>query len=101
MSEGLQGFFYGCGLAIFGVILTAIVTYLKSKKSNKKKESKQVQQNTEDICTLKGEFTEVKELLKMLLRFSMILGDGMIQSGVNGEVKKAFSKLKDEAIEKI
>jgi hypothetical membrane protein len=37
MSEGLQGFLYGCGLLVVGAIVTAIVAYLKSKKNNQKK----------------------------------------------------------------
>jgi gas vesicle protein len=101
MSEGLQGFLYGCGLLVVGAIVTAIVAYLKSKKNNKKKVVKQVEQNTSDIKTLKEETIEIKDLCKMQLLFSMVLGDGMIQSGVNGDVKKAFMKLKEDAILKI
>jgi predicted histidine transporter YuiF (NhaC family) len=108
MSEGLQGFCYGIGLLIVGAIVTAIVTYIKSKKFNRKKESAQVQenkegiqQNKEDICNIKTEMSEIKELCRMQLRFSMILGEGMIQKGVNGDVKKGFERLKEEAIEKI
>lgn len=50
------------------------------------------------ICTLERHSGETHELAKCTLGMCVIIGDGMIQSGINGDVKKAFSEKKQDAL---
>ena len=86
---------------VTGVALLAIggaISLVKKYGKKKVAMSKQVTQNTADIQTMKDEYCELKQLLILALGMTVIIGDGMIQSGVNGEVKKAFNEKKQDAL---
>jgi len=41
---------------------------------------------------------KTKELVKLTLSTCIIIGDGMVQSGLSGDVKRAFCEKKQEAL---
>lgn len=80
------------------LIINGIVFYLKKRRQKRKKESKTTEENEARIAKLETSTKETKELVKLTLQTCIILGDGMIQSGVNGEVKKAFCEKKQDVL---
>lgn len=83
-------------------IITGSITFgcraIKKRRNKRKAECKLTATNAADIKRLETESTETKELVKLTLGMCIILGDGMIQSGVNGDVKKAFARKKQDAL---
>lgn len=88
------------GVAV-GVIMAGVNTALGAILSARKKERKEAQQsseNTRRVEALERESKETKELVKLTLGTCIILGDGMIQHGINGDFKHAFCGKKQDAL---
>ena len=81
------------------LVINGVVNRVKARNKNQEKESKQTDDNTTRIVRLEESTVETRELCKTTLRMCITIGDGMIQSGVNGDVKKAFCKEKNKALD--
>ncbi len=54
--------------------------------------------NSQRITQLEKKADETKELVKLTLATCIILGDGMVQNGINGEFKRTFCEKKQDAL---
>lgn len=95
----MDGVWTGIGVGTAMLIINGIVRLVKSRSANRKEESKQTDDNTTRIDVLEIKADETRELCKTTLRMCITIGDGMIQSGVNGDVKRAFCKEKNKALD--
>lgn len=84
------------------IILNVVKDILKAKHDKKVAKSdgtrSQVQDHDQRIDTLERHTKETHELAKCTLAMCVILGDGMVQSGINSDVKKAFNDKKQDAL---
>ena len=78
--------------------INGIVMLVKRSAAKAKKETETTMGNRARIAELEKKTDETKELVKLTLQTCIILGDGMVQSGMNGEVKKAFCEKKQDAL---
>jgi hypothetical protein len=84
-----------------GVIMAAVNTAIGAIASARKKGRKETQQSADNarrVDTLERESKETKELVKLTLGTCIILGDGMMQHGLNGDFKRAFCEKKQDAL---
>ena len=82
---------------VMAAVNTAIAALGKARK-NERKEAGQVADNTRRIEALETKSVEMHELSRVTLGTCIILGDGMVQHGINGDFKKAFCDKKQEAV---
>lgn len=80
------------------LIINGIIFYFKTRTRKRKKEAETTQENQTRIEKLEHEAKETKELARLTLQTCIILGDGMVQNGINGDFKKAFCKKKQDVI---
>lgn len=80
------------------VVVNAIAGALMRARRQNRSESQSLAEHTRRIAALEAKAQETKELAKLTLCLCVIIGDGMMQSGLNGSFKKAFCKKKQEAL---
>ena len=80
------------------LVINGVVMLLKRSASRAKKEAETTVDNSIRIAELERKTDETKELVKLTLQTCIILGDGMVQNGINGEFKRAFCKKKQDAL---
>lgn len=88
----------GIAVGVAMIVINGIVNYLLKKRNQDKEESATTAANKKEIKDLKEQAEANRELIKHTLGMTIIIGDGMIQSGVNGDVKLAFNSKKQEAL---
>jgi hypothetical protein len=88
------------GVAVGAVMIAinAAVGVIQRARKKQKRESAQLEVCEDRIDALERQAAETKALVKLTLSTCIILGDGMVQSGVNGDVKKAFCEKKQDAL---
>lgn len=80
----------GVCVGIAMLIINGIIMLARRKKADKKMEVEITMSNKLRIAELEKKTDETKELVKLTLATCIILGDGMVQNGINGDFKKAF-----------
>ena len=88
------------GVAV-GVIMAAVNTVIGAVLSARKKERKEAQQladNARRVEALEERAEETRELARLTLGTCIILGDGMVQHGINGDFKRDFCEKKQDAL---
>ncbi len=88
----------GVCVGVAMLIINGVVMIVKRKNANAKKEAETTMKNQSRINELEKKTDETKELVKLTLATCIILGDGMIQNGINGDFKKAFCEKKQDAL---
>lgn len=78
--------------------LNGIVALIRHKKNKSKKEAETTMDNQSRIEELERTAEETRELVKLTLQICIIMGDGMVENGLNGEFKKAFCKKKEDVL---
>jgi TRAP-type C4-dicarboxylate transport system permease large subunit len=94
----MDGIITGVGVGVVLIAVNAIISRVKNKKKTDKAESQQLAKNESRIGSLEREQAEIKEIAKITLCTCVIIGDGMVQHGINGDFKKAFSEKKQDAL---
>ena len=87
----------GVSVGAIMLLLNGIVTLIRCSAKKARKEAETTSSNQTRIETLERTAEETRELAKLTLQTCMILGDGMMQSGINGDFKKAFCEKKQDA----
>jgi len=80
------------------LLINGIAIIITSSAKKAKKEAQTTMENQARIAELERMTDETKELVKLTLGTCIILGDGMIQNGINGDFKKAFCEKKQDAL---
>lgn len=80
------------------LLINTIVLIITRNAKKAKKEAQTTMENQVKIAELERMTNETKELVKLTLGTCIILGDGMIQNGINGDFKKAFCEKKQDAL---
>ena len=97
----------GVMATIFGGVSTfLIIANIKTARGHKldvEKNKRDVMENRKaldaTIATRRAGDADNAKAHKMLLRYNMALGKGMIKQGVNGAVKIALEQLEDEVLD--
>ena len=88
------------GVAV-GVIMAAVNTVIGAIVSARQKEKKEIGRlanNERRVEALEVKTEETRELARLTLGTCIILGDGMVQHGINGDFKRAFCDKKQDAL---
>lgn len=87
------------GVCVGAVILflNGLVALIKKSAKKAKRETETTFKNQTRIDMLERTTEETRELVKLTLQTCIILGDGMVQNGINGDFKKAFCEKKQDA----
>lgn len=88
----------GVAVGAIMIAVNAAVGAASRARKRKKHESAKLEVCEDRIDALEQQAQETKALVKLTLSTCIILGDGMVQSGVNGDVKKAFCEKKQDAL---
>ena len=88
----------GVAVGALMIAINAAVAAAGRARKLKKQEAEKLEVCEDRIEMLEKQAVETKELCKLTLATCIILGDGMVQSGVNGDVKKAFCDKKQDAL---
>lgn len=94
----MQAVITGVAVGTIMVAVNAVASAIAKAKKKDKSETDSLAENTRRIQALEKQAQETKELAKLTLGTCVIIGDGMVQSGINGAFKKAFAKLKQDAL---
>lgn len=94
----MEGIITGVGVGGVMLAINAVVCAVRDGKKRARREAAVTQENQEKIAQLERELEETKQLIKLTLSACIILGDGMVQNGINGEFKKAFGRFKQDAV---
>lgn len=97
MDGVVTGVSVGVIMLVINLAVGAILAILRRRKTDMKKNSEM----EERISDMEQAQKDTHELVKLSLRMIVLLGDGMVQSGVNGEVKRTFEKMKQEVLQKL
>ena len=90
----MEGIITGISVGVAMIVINAVV----SAYSARNKSMKKTDDNERRIRELEAQTDEIKELLKLTLATCIIIGDGMVENGINGEFKKAFCEKKQDAL---
>lgn len=88
------------GVAV-GVIMAAVNTVIGAIVKARKKEREETEQLAENerrVAALEIKAEETRELARLTLGTCIILGDGMVQHGINGDFKRSFCEKKQDAL---
>ena len=88
------------GVAV-GVIMAAVNTAVNAvigARKKGRKETEQLADNARRVEALEVQAEETRDLARLTLGTCVILGDGMVQHGINGEFKRAFCEKKQDAL---
>ena len=88
----------GVCIGVAMLLINGIVLMVTSSAKKAKREAQTTMENQAKIVELERMTDETKELVKLTLGTCIILGDGMIQNGINGDFKKAFCEKKQDAL---
>lgn len=88
----------GVAVGAIMIAINAAVSAAGRARKRKRQQTDKLEVCEDRIDALEKQATETKELVKLTLSTCIILGDGMVQSGVNGDVKKAFCDKKQDAL---
>lgn len=88
----------GVAVGAIMIIINAAVGAVQKARKKDRRESEQLQRSETRIDALEKQAEETKELVKLTLSTCIIIGDGMVQNGLNGDVKKAFCQKKQDAL---
>lgn len=80
------------------LIINGVVMIIRRCAAKAKKEAETTVDNKARIAELERKADETKALVKLTLQTCIILGDGMVQNGINGDFKKAFCEKKQDAL---
>ena len=94
----MSGIITGVAVGVAMIVINGIVNNVVQARQNDKDEAKLIRDNAAKIKMLKQQQDETKELVKLTLGTCIILGDGMVQNGINGEFRKAFCEKKQDAL---
>ena len=94
----MTGILTGIAVGVAMIVINTIIGAAIRERQRGKAEARMTQENEQRIHTLEQQADETKALVKLTLGMCVIIGDGMIQSGVNGDVKKAFCEKKQDAL---
>jgi len=82
---------------IMAAVNTAIAAIIGARKKGRK-EAEQLADNARRVETLEERAEETRELARLTLGTCIILGDGMVQHGINGDFKRSFCEKKQDAL---
>ncbi len=88
------------GLAV-GVIMVAVNTVIAAvigARKRNRKETEQLADNGRRVAALEERAEETREIARLTLGMCIILGDGMVQNGINGDFKRSFCEKKQDAL---
>jgi MFS superfamily sulfate permease-like transporter len=88
------------GVAV-GVIMAAVntaIAVITSARKKGRREAEQLADNERRVAALEERAEETRELARLTLGTCIILGDGMVQHGINGEFKRSFAEKKQDAL---
>lgn len=94
----LDAIITGICVGVSMLLINTIVLIITRNARKAKKEVQTTMENRAKIAELERMTNETKELVKLTLGTCIILGDGMIQNGINGDFKKAFCEKKQDAL---
>lgn len=94
----MEGILIGVGVGVAMLVINAIVSAINKNARQAREEARTTQENQAKIAELEQRSDETKELVKLTLSTCIILGDGMVQNGINGEFRKAFCEKKQDAL---
>lgn len=94
----MEAVFTGVAVGAIMIAINAVVSAAQKARRKDRQEAAQLQQNEARIDALEKQAAETKELVKLTLSTCIIIGDGMVQNGLNGDVKKAFCEKKQDAL---
>ena len=94
----MEGILTGVAVGTIMIIINAVAGAIAYARRASKAEEKRADENAQRIAELEARTDETKELVKLTLSTCIIIGDGMVQSGINGDVKKAFCQKKQDAL---
>ena len=88
------------GVAVGAVLIAvnAVISALAGMKKRSRRETESINENAQRIQALEKETAETKEITKLTLGTCIIIGDGMVQNGLNGDFKREFCKKKQDAL---
>lgn len=93
-----SGIVVGIILLLANVVKDVLIARRAKKQAQSDGTQTKVQDHDQRIDTLERHTKETHELAKCTLAMCIIIGDGMIQSGINGDVKRAFNEKKQDAL---
>jgi hypothetical protein len=88
----------GVAVGAIMIAVNAAVGAVRNAHKKDKQESIKLEKSEARIDALEQQAAETKELVKLTLSTCIIIGDGMVQNGLNGDVKKAFCEKKQDAL---
>jgi len=94
----MDGIVTGVAVGVAMLVINTIVFAVRNGKKRARDEAERAQDNEEKIEMLEAQQEETKELVKLTLQTCIILGDGMLQNGINGEFRRAFCQKKQDAL---
>lgn len=94
----MEGILTGVGVGVAMLVINAIVRAINKNARQAREEVRITHENQTKIAELEQRAAETKELVKLTLSTCIILGDGMVQNGINGEFRKAFCEKKQDAL---
>ena len=94
----MEAIITGVCVGVAMLLINGIAIIITSSAKKAKKEAQTTMENQARIAELERMTDETKELVKLTLGTCIILGDGMIQNGINGDFKKAFCEKKQDAL---
>ena len=94
----MTGIITGICVGVAMILINAVVGAVAGARRRGKKEAEETRENALRIAALEQRTDETKELVKLTLSTCIIIGDGMVQNGINGEFKKAFCEKKQDAL---
>lgn len=80
------------------VVINTVAAAVARVRRHSRQDSQSLAEHTRRISALEAQAQEIKQLAKLTLCLCVIIGDGMVQSGINGPFKKVFHKKKQEAL---
>lgn len=94
----MEGIVIGVAVGvIMAVVNTAIGAIMRARKKGKT-ETEQLADNERRVEALEVKTEETRELVRLTLGTCIILGDGMVQHGINGDFKQAFCEKKQDVM---
>jgi hypothetical protein len=88
----------GVAVGAIMVAVNAAVMAVRNARKKERQDSAQLERSAARIDALERQTAETKALCKLTLATCIIIGDGMVQNGLNGDVKKAFCEKKQDAL---
>jgi len=94
----MDGILTGVAIGVAMIVINGIVEAIIKARRNERHEAKMTRDNAARIGELERQQCETKELARLTLGTCIILGDGMVQNGINGDFRRAFCEKKQDAL---